>query len=1049
MKDRRKKDVLIPELLSNEIDNVDTYAQWDKTHYFINITTPKPEHGVTVSSKPDRVTSGQDASIIVDYTTKYYDTTGELNQNVLIGSAMKNVVVNVSSAKKMLSDSSASGTRPSGIVFTNSDRVKLTISGTPTSDDIITIDPPIDKRCCVVVPVPNVGYEITADPTIVDELGTNNTAWFASKFNLIIRPDSGHEFVDENIIVSPKSMKDAIVGSFNKSMISLEWDEVHGMPLSDFAIQAPAVKLSGYTVTINLPEGVERESGGELVQNVVIGQEITQVNLVAVEDPTTVSGFLPADHNTSKDGISVNVDTSGTLPYKKAWVSGTPLRATTIDVAPLVIGYIVNVTGGAHTAHVSGSLNQFVKAGQPIESVVFRCNDGYWFGDYNGGSNNSMSISLNDAKTEITLSGRPASMDGFGSFDVRLEDAVIMSGVPANTKIVVNSILPSRVVPDHPVTMTVRFECNCDPIDLKWSTDDTTNVMSKVFSNSKYFASNYKVIQHEFQPISNSSGEFTYSGLAYVTITPLSTSIITQSDGLKYCVAETYNIDNYGDSSYSVTKCSIKICEPLPGEEVCDIVADKINTLSGVDFDNGDFAVGYLGENVTSGNGIQSSITPNPSLTTPSKILSLLLMAHINTGGYGYMAYVIGDLNSHSYKHAFKWSFDGIVSSDDCASAAGGSNFVKIPSNVFDGSDFELPAINHMTDYIPIGAHIPIRMYRDYKISTAILQFYTPQISVVGDKKYRFTFEDNQYYTSYSFDLFKDENNGTNMSFILTTENEPLLSNETDESFGSILMLWVTFGELEYPVPLVWDDHKHTYRVNYNTSKIDLLDYAHNETSTFITTNKSKYYMWKEDGYNSIPFKMFDYWDSGDTSFDVIQIGDVEVDGVVTIRVLMKVGIYRYDNGLTMNYVYDIKNTLFYGKTKPEVLQVTQFSKTDTMQEHDVRIRMNNYSPDNNVMVIQYTNLSKVLEIKDRSVKHAMVSFDETWGLPNFYIESGQRLTDVYPFLTKRLLVNEYNKRGRDPITNILINGIISLNDNLTMSSTPENWHITPEINNA
>lgn len=142
--------------------------------------------------------------------------------------------------------------------------------------------------------------------------------------------------------------------------------------------------------------------------------------------------------------------------------------------------------------------------------------------------------------------------------------------------------------------------------------------------------------------------------------------------------------------------------------------------------------------------------------------------------------------------------------------------------------------------------------------------------------------------------------------------------------------------------------------------------------------------MWRDDKYCSIPFRMYSRYNSDDTAFDVVQVSDIGSDETVTLRLLMKVGIYGYDNGITMDYVYNIKNTLFYGKTKPEVLQITQVSKTDTMQEHDVKIRINNYSTQNNIVIIQYADLSKVLELKDRSVKHAVVSFDETWGLPDF-----------------------------------------------------------------
>lgn len=369
MKDRRKRDVLIPEVLSSEIDNIDTYAQWDKTHYNININPAKPYNGVSVTSKPNKVSSNQDASIILDFTLEHYTTVdGVLNQSVPIGSAMKSTTVKVASAKKMLPESAVSGTRPSGIKLVNTDGVKLTISGTPTSDDEINIDVPIDKRRCTIIPMNNTGVEVVQDPTVVDELSKNNSAWFSSRISLNIRPDSGHEFIDYNTIkITPQSMLDAIIMNANKSMISIEWDEKYGMPLTDVTVQAPAVKLSGYRVTINLPEGIERESGGALVQDVVIGQEITQVNLRSTDNDRykwndTVQTF-------TQDGITFNIDTSQT-PIVTAWISGTPLRSVAIDVPAPDAYHKLTINYGTGLTDWSGYMYDTTPAFAPVVKWV-------------------------------------------------------------------------------------------------------------------------------------------------------------------------------------------------------------------------------------------------------------------------------------------------------------------------------------------------------------------------------------------------------------------------------------------------------------------------------------------------------------------------------------------------------------------------------------------------------------------------------------------------------------------------------------------------------
>lgn len=146
--------------------------------------------------------------------------------------------------------------------------------------------------------------------------------------------------------------------------------------------------------------------------------------ILKVDDTKVIGSFYTNTHNGSKDGVNMAVDTSGEKPYTKLTIGGVPTNNTTVNIAPPSLGYLVRITGGANTTHVSGSLRQYVNAGESIETVIFRCNDGYWFGKYNGGSNNSMSIKLNADKTELTLSGEPAGMSGFGDYDVRLEDAV-------------------------------------------------------------------------------------------------------------------------------------------------------------------------------------------------------------------------------------------------------------------------------------------------------------------------------------------------------------------------------------------------------------------------------------------------------------------------------------------------------------------------------------------------------------------------------------------------------------------------------------------------
>lgn len=411
--------------MSSKKNEIDTYAQWTHLGWLIDFEMPPKENQLSnISATPDRV-QGANETIEVELQFKSYDHTftGELHQVVPDGQAMSEVIIGIaeSAYSKMFPASwQKNETRPSGIVMTgvSDNGNKLIFNGTPTSNDTITVPELVLK--------PKISVNVTdknASVTTADK-----DLYFVTSGNVTITPNDTYKFPDnttiDNFTITPESMKKymRLVKNDNGSVTINVNGVGHIGEMVNVSISTPSLVKSAYRVEVSLGENIT-SSGGALVQDVEIGQPMTQINL-AVDSTKVIASFFPDTHNISKDGVSVNTDTSTNKPYTKAWISGTPLRPTSISVPAPVNGYHVVVTGGANCTHVSGSLDQYVKSGDSIETVVFRCNEGYWFGKYNGGSNNSMSIKLNADKTELTLSGEPAGMSGFGDYDVRLEDAV-------------------------------------------------------------------------------------------------------------------------------------------------------------------------------------------------------------------------------------------------------------------------------------------------------------------------------------------------------------------------------------------------------------------------------------------------------------------------------------------------------------------------------------------------------------------------------------------------------------------------------------------------
>ena len=353
-------------------------------------------------------------------------TNGPVTQRVDIGKDMQSVSVKVDDTNRMGFDPEVRPTKD-GVTF-NVDTLQSApykhgwVSGTPLRDVSIDIPAPVEFSSTSIT----LGANLNVGSGRINQWSVKGK----KITEVIINCADGYEFVQNSdtvtdftpyfnkIVVTPESEKSNIKFSITEGQL-----HITGTISNDVSITLPEPVKKTYTVTVELGENVVRESGGELTQEVRIGQPMSQI-ILKVDDTKVIGSFYTNTHNGSKDGVNMAVDTSGEKPYTKLTIGGVPTNSTTVSIAPPSLGYLVRITGGANTTHVSGSLRQYVNAGESIETVIFRCNDGYWFGKYNGGSNNSMSIKLNADKTELTLSGEPAGMSGFGDYDVRLEDAV-------------------------------------------------------------------------------------------------------------------------------------------------------------------------------------------------------------------------------------------------------------------------------------------------------------------------------------------------------------------------------------------------------------------------------------------------------------------------------------------------------------------------------------------------------------------------------------------------------------------------------------------------
>lgn len=359
------------------VSNVDTFAQWTQTDFNINIILPESQDPIKITANPSSISRGESCNVFLTYGLEdnTLDVTGNLKQVVHTGNAMSEVVLTPNNYKRCFPiDWIKNETRPSGIKMLGDsiNGISLRFSGTPISDDTINIPQLINK---FVVSLPT---DLSTKHYNWDNSVQETDKYFLNSMRVTITADDGYKFATNmeysNVTITPTTMTQYLTMtrlSDNKLEFSLkDKSELDLTKLSDVQIDIPACDRSTYRVEIALGPHMTN-SGGELIQNVVIGQPITQINLAVIDGMT----FMPNIHNYSKDGITINVDTSTGVPYTKAWVSGTPLRDTQITVRDVVKGAKFNVVLPSDgsvlvKAGEEAKLNQFIESGEYIDGVT-------------------------------------------------------------------------------------------------------------------------------------------------------------------------------------------------------------------------------------------------------------------------------------------------------------------------------------------------------------------------------------------------------------------------------------------------------------------------------------------------------------------------------------------------------------------------------------------------------------------------------------------------------------------------------------------------------
>lgn len=292
-----------------KIQEIDTFAQWEQTDYFID--TNVPTEGVTlvgINTTSDRVENDKEyMRTKLLFKSLDYETSGNLHQMVPVGSEMESVTVNVAqnNYKKCFPiDWVKNETRISGIqmVGDSPNGTSLGFSGTPTSSDTINM-PQLVNKFVISLPADLSRKHYNWDISVQE-----SDKYFLNSMRVTVTADEGYRFAPNmdytDVTITPRTMEQ-YMSMTRASDSKLQFDlkdraKLDLTKLSDVEIDIPACEKATYRVAIALGPNMTA-SGGELLQHVIIGQPMTQINLVATNGMT----FFPS--------IQINISSHPTI----------------------------------------------------------------------------------------------------------------------------------------------------------------------------------------------------------------------------------------------------------------------------------------------------------------------------------------------------------------------------------------------------------------------------------------------------------------------------------------------------------------------------------------------------------------------------------------------------------------------------------------------------------------------------------------------------------------------------------------------------------------
>ena len=326
------------------------------------------------------------------HMTRDTSSGAELQEDVVKGSAIASVIYTADEGYYFPTDyTSMAG---NGITVTRNSENKITVSGTLTTDAILTLTEPTKKSATYTVTVTAAAH-MTRKTTSGLETQSGLTGTMK---DVVYTAENGYYFPEDYSVSSENGIT---VTRNNDSEIT-----VSGTPTADTKIQliAPTEKPATYTVTVTPADHMTRKTDSGLE---------TQSGLTGVMKDVVYTAengyYFPESYSVAAlNGITVTRNNDSEIT-----VSGTPTADTKIQlIAPTEkpATYTVTVTPADHmTRKTDSGLETQSGLTGVMKDVVYTAENGYYFPEsYSVAALNGITVTRNN-DSEITVSGTPTA----------------------------------------------------------------------------------------------------------------------------------------------------------------------------------------------------------------------------------------------------------------------------------------------------------------------------------------------------------------------------------------------------------------------------------------------------------------------------------------------------------------------------------------------------------------------------------------------------------------------------------------------------------------